>query len=268
MSKVIDLLKELIVTYGLRLIGAVVALIIGLWVIKAITRTVARVMVKKEVDASLASFLRTALNMLLKVLLIVSVAMMIGIPMTSFIAILGAAGLAVGMALSGTLQNFAGGVIILLLKPFKVGDFVEAQGYTGTIKEIQIFHTVLLTVDNKTIIIPNGPLSTGSLVNFSKETLRRVDLTFGISYGNDYDNARQVLTGLIQEDERILKDPEPFIGLHTMADSSVNIVVRLWVTAENYWGVYFDMNDKVYKTFPKKGLVFPFPQMDVHLVKE
>jgi len=193
---------------------------------------------------------------------------MIGIPMTSFVAILGAAGLAVGLALSGTLQNFAGGVIILLLKPYKVGDYVETQGYTGTIKEIQIFHTKMLTVDNKTIIIPNGPLSTGSLTNYSMEPVRRVDLTIGISYGNSYEKAKEVLGQMIKEDTRVLNDPAPFIGLSQLADSSINIAVRLWVNAEDYWGVYFDMNDRVYKTFPDKGLSFPFPQMDVHLIKE
>jgi small conductance mechanosensitive channel len=227
-----------------------------------------KMMEKREVDISLRAFLRTSFNILLKVLLIVSIASMIGIPMTSFIAILGAVGLAVGLALSGTLQNFAGGVIILLLKPYKVGDFIEAQGFMGTVKEIQIFSTVLLTVDNKTIIIPNGPLSTGAMTNFSKEPQRRVDITIGISYGDSYDEARTVLTEMINADDRILKEPAPFIGLHQLADSSINIVVRLWVNAENFWGVYFDMNDKVYKTFPQKGLSFPFPQMDVHLVKE
>lgn len=267
-SQVIELLKELIMTYGLRLIGALVALFIGLWVIKTFTRTITKLMEAKEVDPSLRSFLRTAFNMLMKVLLVVSIAMMVGVPMTSFVAILGAAGLAVGLALSGTLQNFAGGVIILLLKPFKVGDFVEAQGYTGTIKEIQIFHTVLLTTDYKTVIIPNGPLSTGSLVNYSEQPIRRVDLTVSISYGDSFPKAKEVLTALIEADERILKDPAPFIGLHQMADSSINITTRVWVQTENYWPVYFDLNDKVYSSFPEKGLTFPFPQMDVHLVKE
>jgi small conductance mechanosensitive channel len=268
LDSLLNLLKEIVMTYGLQLIGAIVALIIGLWIIKILTRTVSKLMEKKDVDVSLRSFFRTGFNIMLKILLVISIASMVGIPMTSFVAIMGAAGLAVGLALSGTLQNFAGGVVILLLRPYKVGDFVEAEGYMGTIKEIQIFHTIILTVDNKTIIIPNGPLATGSLTNFSKEPLRRVDMTIGISYGNSYDKAREVLTEMINADERIMKDPEPFIGLHALADSSINIVIRLWVKAEDYWGVYFDMNDKVYKTFPEKGLSFPFPQMDVHLIKE
>ena len=268
LNKLMDSLQEIVMTYGLQLLGAIVALIIGLWVIKILTRGTKRLMEKKDLDASLRSFLLTGFNILLKVLLVISIASMVGIPMTSFVAILGAIGLAVGLALSGTLQNFAGGVIILILRPYKVGDFVEAEGFMGTIKEIQIFHTIMLTVDNKTIIIPNGPLSTNSLTNFSKEPQRRVDMTIGISYGNSYDKAREVLSEMIENDDRILKDPEPFIGLHKLADSSINIVIRLWVNAENYWDVYFDMNDKVYKTFPGKGLTFPFPQMDVHLIKE
>ncbi|MBW6479352.1 MAG: mechanosensitive ion channel [Bacteroidales bacterium] len=183
-AQLTDILKELVVTYGLRLIGAIFTLIAGLWIIRILVRAFVRLMEKREVSVSLRSFLKTTVRVLLKVLLVISIATMVGVPMTSFVAILGAAGLAVGLALSGTLQNFAGGVIILLIKPFKVGDFIEAQGYTGTVKEIQIFHTFMLTVDNKTIIIPNGPLSSGSLINFAREPKRRVDLTVGISYGN------------------------------------------------------------------------------------
>jgi small conductance mechanosensitive channel len=268
LSRLVELLKELIMQYGLQLLGAIVALIIGLWIIRILTRVFTRMMEKRDVDPSLRSFFRTAFNIVLKILLVISIATMVGVPMTSFVAILGAIGLAVGLALSGTLQNFAGGVIILLLKPYRVGDFIEAQGFTGTVKEIQIFHTIMLTVDNRTVIIPNGPLSTDALTNFSAEPIRRVDLTIGISYGDSYDKARDVLTEMIHTDNRILKDPEPFIGLHQLADSSINLTVRLWVKSEDYWGVYFDMNNKVYKILPEQGLSFPFPQMDVHLVKE
>jgi small conductance mechanosensitive channel len=190
---------------------------------------------------------------------------MIGIEMTSFVAILGAAGLAVGLALSGTLQNFAGGVMILAFKPFKVGDFIDAQGYMGTVSEIQIFNTILKTPDNKTIIIPNGGLSTSSMTNFSTEPKRRVDWTFGVGYGDDAEKTKAVLRKLIDEDSRILQDPEPFIALSELADSSVNFVVRAWVNAADYWAVFFDMNDKVYKTFDKEGLNIPYPQMDVHV---
>jgi len=190
---------------------------------------------------------------------------MVGIEMTSFIAILGAAGLAVGMALSGTLQNFAGGVIILILKPFKVGDFIDAQGYMGTVKEIQIFNTVLKTPDNKTIIIPNGGLSTSSLTNFSAEAHRRVDFTFRIVYGDKFEQAKEILEKIITEDNRIFKDPKPVIVLHSLGDSSVNVVVRVWAEASDYWNIYFDTNLKVYNAFNNEGINIPFPQMDVHV---
>jgi small conductance mechanosensitive channel len=193
---------------------------------------------------------------------------MLGIEMTSFIAILGAAALAVGMALSGTLQNFAGGVMILLFKPFKVGDVIDAQGYVGTVQQIQIFVTILTTPDNKTILIPNGPLSNGSMVNFSTQERRRVDMTFGIGYGDDLDKAYEVLKRLINADERILRDPEPFMALSELADSSVNITVRLWVNASDYWAVYFRMNEEVYKSFDKEGISIPYPQRDIHIYNE
>jgi small conductance mechanosensitive channel len=172
------------------------------------------------------------------------------------------------MALSGTLQNFAGGVMILIFKPFQVGDVITAQGHTGSVFEIQIFNTILKTPDNKHIIIPNGGLSTGSLINFSKEKTRRVDWTFGIGYGDDVDKARNVLLNIIHSDERIKNDPEPFIAVSELADSSVNFAVRVWVDAENYGGVLFDMNEKVYKAFNKEGLNIPFPQMDIHISKD
>jgi small conductance mechanosensitive channel len=261
------MVKGLILTYGLKVVMAVIALIIGLWVIKIIVKSLAHLMEKRAVDPSLRGFINSLVGILLKVMLVITVISMVGIQMTSFIAILGAAGLAVGMALSGTFQNFAGGVMILIFKPFRVGDFIEAQGYTGTVSEIQIFITVLKTPDNKTILIPNGGLSTSSLINYSTEETRRVDFSFGIAYGDSYDDAKALLLKLIEQDERILKLPEPFIVLGALADSSVNITVRVWVKASDYWGVYFSMNEKVYKEFDKNGLHIPFPQLDVHLDK-
>ena len=186
----------------------------------------------------------------------------------SFIALFASAGVAVGMALSGTLQNFAGGVMILLFKPFKVGDYIEAQGQSGTVKEIQIFNTIITTTDNKVIIIPNGGLSTGIMMNYSKESQRRVDWVFGIGYGDSYEHAKAVIARLLDNDPRVLKDPNYFIALTALNSSSVDIVVRAWVKAENYWGVFFDMNEKVYKTFAEENLNIPFPQMDVHLYNE
>ncbi|MEP2024400.1 mechanosensitive ion channel domain-containing protein, partial [Reichenbachiella sp.] len=187
---------------------------------------------------------------------------------TSLVAILGAAGLAIGMALSGTLQNFAGGVMILLFKPFKVGDVLEAQGYLGSVHAIHIFNTIIKTGDNKTIIIPNGNLSNSSMTNYTTESKRRVDWTFGIGYGDDVDKARSVIKRLADEDDRIHKEPEIFIAVSALADSSVNFAVRAWVDTANYWPVHFDMNEKIYKTFAKEGLNIPFPQMDVHVHKD
>ena len=216
-------------------------------------------------EDSLKPFLKGIISAILKIILAISVLSMIGVEMTSFIAILGAAGLAVGLALSGTLQNFAGGIVILMFKPFKAGDFIDAQGYSGTVSEIQIFNTILKTPDNKTIIIPNGGLSTGAMTNYSSEPLRRVDWTVGIGYGDDVDQARSVLLKMCETDPRILKDPALFIGVSALADSSVNFAVRAWVKAEDYWGVFFDLNENIYKTFNKEGLHIPFPQMDVHV---
>ncbi len=261
-----DYIIQFSTEYGIKLLGAIIALVVGFRVIKLLLKAFSKVLEKFNVDETLRPFLKTLIGILLKVLLIISVLGMLGVEMTSFIAILGAMGLAIGMALSGTLQNFAGGVVILILKPFKVGDFIEAQGYVGIVKEIQIFTTVVKTVDNKIIYIPNGALSTSSLVNYSVEAERRVDFVFGIAYGDDYDLAKQVLLELINADERVINEPDvPFVALTELGDSSVNITVRVWTKSENYWGVKHDLTEKVYKTFPQKGLSIPFPQMDVHV---
>lgn len=264
-NQLIDLGKEMALKYGLKLLGAVVVLVAGLWVVKMINKGVQRFFDKKEFDPSLESFIASLLSVTLKILLVITVLSMMGVEMTSFVAILGAAGLAVGMALSGTLQNFAGGVIILLFKPFKVGDAIEAQGFIGKVKEIQIFNTIVTTFDNRIVIIPNGGLSNSAMINITKEDNRRTDWTFGIAYGDSYDTAKEVLQQLIKEDERILEDPAPFIAMHSLGDSSVNIVVRVWAAKDVLWDVHFDMNEKVYKAFPENGLSIPFPQMDVHV---
>ncbi|MDH5368209.1 MAG: mechanosensitive ion channel [Cyclobacteriaceae bacterium] len=267
-SEISSIAIDMIIKYGPKLVYAVITLIIGLWIIKAFMKGVKRIMSNREIDASLIPFLINLTSTLLKLMLAISVMTMLGIEMTSFIAILGSAGLAVGLALSGTLQNFAGGVIILILKPFKVGDFVEAQGYSGVIKEILIFNTVLTTGDNKVIILPNGPLSTSSLVNYSTEPTRRVDMTFGIGYNDDIKKTKEVLHTLINADDRILQNPEPFVAVSELADSSVNFVVRVWVKADNYSGVFFDMQENVKLTFDKEGISFPYPQRDIHMYNQ
>ncbi len=265
LDEIINKLSETAVEYGPKLIGAVAVWIIGSWIIGVLSKSFMKMLDKRDTDPSLKPFLKGLVNTLLKVMLVLSVLGTMGIEMTSFIAILGAVGLAVGMALSGTLQNFAGGVIILIFKPFKVGDFIKAQGYAGTVNEIQIFNTILKTPDNVTIIIPNGELSNASLSNYSQEARRRVDWTFGIGYGDKAAKAEAVIQRLCDKDARIQKDPAVFIALSELADSSVNFVVRAWVNAEDYWGVFFDMNKKVYEEFEKEGLNIPYPQMDVHL---
>jgi small conductance mechanosensitive channel len=260
-------LMEVVTNYGLKLLGALITLVVGLWVIKRLNRWLQRGMERRFVDPSLRSFLGSLLSVTLKISLIIAIISMIGVQMTSFVAILGAAGLAIGFSLQGTLSNFAGGVIILAFKPFRVNDFIEAQGFMGTVSEINIINTYLTTTDNKVVIIPNGALATGSLTNFNKKETRRVQWIFGISYGDDFDKAEAVILRLIQEDERILPDPPPFVALQELGNSSVNIVTRAWVNAPNFWPVFFDLNKKVYKTFKSEGLTIPFPQMDIHLHK-
>ncbi len=258
---------NIVLTYGPKLIMAILVLVIGGWLVKVIVSGINKGMQKGSIDPSLRPFLIGIVRMLLKVMLFITVLGMLGVEMTSFIAILGAAGLAVGLALSGTLQNFAGGAMILLFKPFKMGDLIDAQGYTGTVSEIQIFNTILKTPDNKTIIIPNGGLSGSSMTNYSTEASRRVDWTIGVGYGDDLDKVRRVIETLCGDDSRILKDPAVFIAVSELADSSVNFTLRAWVNASDYWGVFFDMNENIYKTFAKEGISIPYPQMDVHVQK-
>jgi len=258
-------LIDLAWAWGPKIVTAILTLIIGLWAVGIITRAIGKGMDKRKLDPSLRPFIQSLTGTLLKAVLIIAVIGMVGVEATSFVAVLGAAGLAVGLALQGTLQNFAGGVVILLLKPFKVGDWVDTGSYSGTISQIQIFNTILKTPDNKTIIIPNGGLANSSLTNYSAESRRRVDFTFGVGYGDNTSKTRETLMELINADERILKAPEPFIGLSELGDSSVNFVVRVWVESGNYWGVFFDMNEKVYNKFNEVGLHIPFPQMDVHV---
>jgi small conductance mechanosensitive channel len=260
-----DLVKEYLVPFGIKLVAAIVVLILGRWVIKLIKKGLTKVLLRGNTDPSLNSFVMSLVSVLLTFFLILAIVGILGINTSSLVALLASAGLAIGMALSGTLQNFAGGVMIMLFKPFKVGDFIAAQGYEGRVNSIQIFSTHILTPDNKTVILPNGALSTGPVTNFNKETDRRLDWVFSISYGDDYDQAKAVLQRLCDADARILKEPAPIIELIKMSDSSIDITVRARVKPEDYWAVFFRMNELVYKTFPKEGLHFPFPQVDVHV---
>ncbi len=261
-SEIIDL----IISVGINLLIAIVILFVGFKLAGIISRSLGKILEKRNSDIGLVTFLKSFFAIVIKLLTIITVFTQLGVEMTSFVAILGAAGFAIGMAFSGTLSNLAGGVMILLFKPFKVEDFIEAQGETGIVKEIQIFHTIMNTTDNKTIIIPNGPLSNGNITNYTMQEIRRVDFSFGFAYGEDYQLAKKVLMDLYLNHPKVLKDPEPFIGLGELADSSVNVTVRLWTKVEDYWDVYFYMNEKVYEKFNEtEGLSIPFPQMDVHV---
>ncbi len=243
-------------------------LVIGLFLNKLVIKSVEKVLSKKDIEKSLSSFLTSVLSWTLKIVIVLMAASTAGIQTTSFLALLGSAGLAVGLALQGSLSNFAGGVLILLLKPFKVGDVISAQGFTGSVQEITTFNTVLKTPDNQVISLPNGSLANSPIVNINKESTRRVDFVFGVDYGDNIDDVKSTLNALIQEEKRVLVDPAPLVVLSELADSSVNFTVRTWVKTEDYWGVYFDLMENVKKSFDGKGISFPFPQSDIHLYKK
>ncbi|MGB0933474.1 MAG: mechanosensitive ion channel family protein [Lishizhenia sp.] len=262
-------LKEIIdacVNTGTKIAITAAILIIGFWVVKRVIKKTRKVLAKRDMDEGLKTFLTSLINIGLKTLIVITAIGQLGIEMTSFIAILGAAGLAIGMAFSGTLSNFAGGVMVLVFKPYKVGDYVQIQGEEGVVKEIQIFNTILQTLGNKIIILPNGPVANGNITNFTSMDTRRVDFSFGFGYGEDFQLAKKTVLDVVLKDDRILADPAPFFGLGSMGDSSVNMTVRVWCKTEHYWDVHFDTNEKVYEAFEAtEGLSIPYPQMDVHV---
>ena len=250
---------------GGRILAALIIFIIGKFLINWANRLFATMLQKRKVDASIQSFLKSIVNITLLVMLFLAVIGKLGIELTSFAALLASVGVAVGMALSGNLSNFAGGVIILVFRPYKVGDYIEAStGASGTVTDIQIFHTVLTTPDNKVIFAPNGAMSGAVVTNYNRKETRRLQFIYGVEYGTDFELAKSTLLDIINKDSRILQDPAPFVELSELADSSVNITVRVWVNASDYWAVNFDMNKNVYATFNEKGISFPFPQLTVH----
>jgi len=265
----INKLASTIVEFAIHLGVAILVFYAGRFIINKLYGLTSNILHRRNVDMSLTTFVLSLVRMALYFILVVTVIGIIGINTSSFIAIFASAGVAIGMALSGTLQNFAGGVLILLLKPYKVGDYIEAQGYAGVVKEIQIFSTIICTPDNKSIIVPNGPLSTGSINNWSREAFRRVDWTVGISYGDNVDTARKVIQDILKADGRIIEDDSvghtTQIALAELADSSVNLSIKAWVKSSDYWDVYYSMNEKFYNELPLHGLSFPFPQLDIHL---
>jgi small conductance mechanosensitive channel len=264
-SQLIDQGISLVMTYAPKLVLAIITLVVGLWLINRFVGVLDKKIGAK--DPTLNKFLCGLTSAVMKVMLLISVASMIGIATTSFIAVIGAAGLAIGLALQGSLANFAGGVLILIFKPFKVGDTIEAQGFHGAVTEIQILYTVVDTFDNRRIVIPNGSLSNATLVNVSIYKNRRCDMTFGIHYDDDIDKAKAILQRLFEEDERSLKDPEPRICVGSLGDNSVNLMFRPWVATDDLWPYYWDMHEKVKKAFDKEGITIPYPQRDMHMYK-
>ena len=257
---------EKAINFGIKVLAAILIYLIGAWLIKKIKGMLKRIFDKKGTDAAIASFTMSIVSIALTIVLIIVTIGTLGIDTTSFAALLAGGGMAIGMALNGTVQNFAGGIMILIFKPFKSGDYIEAQGFAGTVSEVTITSTKLTTVDNRIIIIPNGALSNGTINNYSDQKFRRVDLTVDVEYGTSSDAVKAVLHSIVKEDARILSEPaEPFIALSSLKDSSIQFTLRLWVNSSDYWGVYFDTTEKVYNELPKNGIHFPFPQLDVNI---
>ena len=264
LEELISKLVEWCITMGGNILGAIIIYVVGRFVIGLIKQAINSFLERRKIEETVKTFVRSMVNISLTVLLIIAIISRLGIETTSFAALLASAGVAIGMAFSGNLQNFAGGVILLLLRPFKVGDYVVAQGVEGYVKEIQIFHTVLTTYDNRTIYVANGSLSSGVITNMSQLVNRRVDWTVSVEYGQDFEHAKEVILGIVEKHELILKDPAPFVAVKELSNSSVDLIVRVWVKSADYWTVHYDMRREVYEAFNKEGISFPFPQVTIH----
>lgn len=258
-KETVNLLGE----YSLRLVGALILFFIGWKIVNIITKTMERALIRQKVDPTLAPFLRSLTNTLLKITLVISVAGMLGVKTTSFITLLGAAGLAIGLALQGSLSNFAGGVLILFFRPFKVGDVIETSGFTGNVTEIQILNTIVLTFDNKTVILPNGQLINGAIVNYTTQENRRIELVFGISYDSDIDRARYIINSIIKNDPRAQDEPAPFIKVGALNAYSVDLWVRVWCKRDDFLDFKFDLNEMTKKAFDQEGIKIPFPTTEM-----
>ncbi|MDR2692196.1 MAG: mechanosensitive ion channel [Dysgonamonadaceae bacterium] len=257
-------LRDNVLNFGLHLLLCIVIYFVGRKLIKYVKVFVNKLLSRQNFDPSVVSFLKSVIDIVLTAALLITIVNILGINNSSFVAILASAGVAMGMAMSGTLQNFAGGVMILVFRPYRIGDYIQAQGQEGTVKEIHIFNTEITTIDNKTVFIPNGGLSSNVIVNYNNENTRRIDMVIGVEYGTDYDFAKSTIKDILQSDERIELNPAPFIALKTLNESSVDILIRVWVNTSDYWDVYFNLNEQIYKIFGKKGIGIPFPQMTVH----
>ena len=266
-QEAVEFITKGLMNFAWDILVAIAIYIVGRWIIRYLDRLLERIFTRRNMEISLAKFVRSFVKTALYVILIVSLVRKLGVDTSSFVALLASTGVAIGMALSGTLQNFAGGIMILLLRPFRIGDYVQTQGFEGTVKEIKLFNTVLNTVDNKLITLPNGPIVNNVINNYSAENRRRVDLNVTISYGDDYDVARQAILDIIAADARIEQDPAPFVAIGSLGDSAVNITIRVWAKSSDYWGIYHNLNEQIYKQLPAKGIHFPFPQMQVHIEK-
>ena len=258
-NNILDTLIDFATVYGIKIIGAILIWIIGSWVIKKLMKGMKKIMSSREYDESLQKFLLNLVNWVLKILLIITLLGTLGVPTTSFAAIIAAAGLAIGLALQGSLGNFAGGVLIMIFKPIKIGDLIEAQGEIGVVKEIEIFTTKLTGLSNKEIIIPNGALSNGNIVNYTSEGTRRVDLTFGVGYDSNIKKTKEVLMQVISSHPLVLKNPEPTVNVSELADSSVNFAVRPWCKSEHYWDVFFDATEQTKEALDAAGIEIPYP---------
>lgn len=265
MEEMLSKLYQLLVFYGLRALAALAIFIIGRWVAQGIRKILERVMTKSGVNETLISFTSNLAYIALLAFIVIAALGQLGIQTTSFVAVLGAAGLAIGLALQGSLSNFAAGFLLIIFRPFKVGDLIEGAGVFGTVESIQIFTTQLKTGDNKTVIIPNAKLNENNIVNWTVKGTRRIDMTFGIGYNDDIDKARAIISDLIAADSRVLKTPAPLIAVSELGESSVKFAVRPWVKVEDYWGVLFDLTEKVKKAFDANRISIPFPQQDIHV---
>ena len=261
---ILDKLIEMSISAGKNILVAIIVFIVGRFLISMLNKLFAQVLEKRKIDVTIKTFLKSLVNILLTLLLIVSVVGALGVNTTSFAALLASAGVAIGMALSGNLQNFAGGLIVLLFKPYKVGDWIEAQGVSGSVSEIQIFHTILTMADNKVVYIPNGNLSSGVVINYSRKETRRIEWVVGVDYGEDLAKVERVVRGLLDADARILKDPAPVVALNALSASSVDVTIRVWVAAADYWDVNFEVRKNIYNEFNKQNINFPFPQLTLH----
>jgi small conductance mechanosensitive channel len=266
MENVWNTIYQYLATYGLKVVAAVIIFFVGRWIAKFVAKLIGKIMIKAKVDKTLANFVKSLCYIALMAFVIIASLNKLGVETTSIAVVIGAAGLAIGFALQGSLGNFAAGIMLIIFKPFKVGDFVEAAGKTGSVKEIQLFNTILTAPDNLCVIVPNGQITSASITNFTVNGTRRVDLIASISYHADLQHAKHILEQIVAQDSRVLKAPAPTVAVSELAESSVNFAVRPWVQAADYWNVYFDMTEKIKMTFDQNDIEIPYPQRDLHMI--